>query len=56
MGVLVDIVNYFETGEVPVTPQETLEIFAFMTAADESKASGGKPVNMQDVLRKAQAR
>lgn len=53
---LVEIINYFETGEVPVSPQETLEIFAFMTAADESKASGGKPVNMQEVLRKAQSK
>ncbi len=53
---LVEIINYFETGEVPVRPEETLEIFAFMTAADESKAQGGKPVDMQQVLRKARAK
>lgn len=53
---LVEIVNYFETGKVPVSPEETLEIFAFMAAADESKASGGRPVNMQEVLKKSQAK
>lgn len=53
---LVDVINYFESGEVPVSPEETLEIFAFMTAADESKALGGKSVNMQEVLRKAKSK
>ena len=53
---LLEIINYFETGKVPVSPEETLEIFAFMTAADESKAQGGRPVNMQEVLKKAQSK
>lgn len=53
---LLEIINYFETGEVPVSPEETLEIFAFMAAADESKAQGGRPVNMQEVLKKAQSK
>ena len=53
---LLEIINYFETGKVPISPEETLEIFAFMTAADESKAQGGRPVNMQEVLRKAQSK
>lgn len=53
---LVEIIKYFETGEVPVSPEETLEIFAFMAAADESKANGGSPVNMQDLLKKTQAK
>jgi hypothetical protein len=35
-----------------VTPKETLEIFTFMQAADESKALGGAPVKMKDVLKK----
>jgi len=52
---LVEIINYFETGKVPVSPEETLEIFAFMAAADESKANGGRPVNMQEVLKKAKS-
>lgn len=53
---LLEIINYFETGKVPISPEETLEIFAFMTAADESKAQGGRPVNMQEVLKKAQSK
>ena len=52
---LVEIINYFETGKVPVSPEETLEIFAFMAAADESKANGGHPVNMQEILNKAKS-
>jgi hypothetical protein len=52
---LVDIIHYFETGEVPVSPEETLEIFAFMEGADESKRKGGTPVNMQEILKRAQS-
>ena len=33
---------------------ETLEIYAFMEAADESKRSGGAPVKLADVMAKAQ--
>jgi hypothetical protein len=50
---LVDIIKYFKTGEVPVTPEETIEIFAFMEAADESKRQGGKSVMLESVLSKA---
>lgn len=35
---LVEIIKFFNTGIPPVTPAETLEIYAFMAAADESKA------------------
>lgn len=52
---LVEIIKYFETGQVPVNPEETLEIFAFMEAADESKRNGGSPVNMQEVLKRAKS-
>lgn len=50
---LVDIIKYFKTGEVPVTPQETIEIFTFMEAADESKRRGGKSVELAQVVAKA---
>lgn len=53
---LVEIINYFETGEVPVSPEETLEIFAFMEAADESKRNGGTPVKIKEVMKKAQSK
>ena len=40
---LVDaIMRFFETGIPPVKPGETLEIFAFMQAAEESKRKGRK--------------
>jgi len=41
---LVEIVKFFQTGVAPVNPDETLEMFAFMEAADESKAKGGVAV------------
>ena len=41
------IAEFFRTGVPPVPNQETLEIFAFMDAAQRSKDSGGKPVNLQ---------
>ena len=50
---LADIIKYFKTGEVPVTPEETIEIFTFMEAADESKRQGGKTVSLETVLAKA---
>jgi predicted dehydrogenase len=50
---LIKIIEFFNTGIVPVTAEETLEIFAFMTAAEESKQSGGTAVDLDKVLRKA---
>lgn len=47
------IMTFFQTGIVPVEPDETLEILAFMEAADQSKADGGKPVSVAEVLQKA---
>jgi predicted dehydrogenase len=41
---LVEIVKFFQTGVAPVNPDETLEMFAFMEAADESKTKGGVAV------------
>jgi predicted dehydrogenase len=52
---VVEIVKFFKTGKAPVSPQETLEIFAFMEAADESKRQGGKPVDIESVMAKARA-
>lgn len=47
---LLDIIKYYETGKVPVTPEETIEIFAFMEAADESKRRGGAAVTLDSVM------
>ena len=45
--------RFFRTGEPPVSEAETLELFAFMEAADESARQGGKPVAVAEVLAKA---
>ena len=47
------IMKFFQTGVAPIPPKETLEIFAFMEAADESKKLGGAPVKVSDVMKKA---
>jgi predicted dehydrogenase len=47
-----EIVKFFQTGIAPVSPEETIELFAFMEAADESKRQDGKPVSIADVLKK----
>lgn len=44
---VVEIVKFFETGKPPVSNEETLEIFAFMDAAQKSKEQGGKPVSLR---------
>ena len=36
--------GFFKTGKAPVSGDQTLEILAFMEAADRSKQLGGKPV------------
>ncbi|KAA0140824.1 DUF1080 domain-containing protein [Gimesia chilikensis] len=51
---LVEIVKFFRTGKAPVSPEETLEIYAFMEAADESKRQGGKEVTLASVMEKAE--
>jgi hypothetical protein len=51
-----EIVKFFRTGQPPVSAAETIEIFAFMEAADESKRQGGKPVALKSVLATAEAK
>ena len=50
---VVEIVKFFRTGKPPVSAEETLEIYAFMEAADESKRQGGAEVKLETVLEKA---
>jgi predicted dehydrogenase len=52
---LVEIVKFFRGGPPPVRAEETVEMFAFMEAADESKRRGGAPVKVADVIAKARA-
>lgn len=50
-----EIMKFFKTGIAPVPAAETIELFAFMEAADESKRAGFAPVKLADVLKKHQA-
>lgn len=42
-----EVVKFFQGGPLPVPNEETLEIFAFMDAAQKSKEQGGKPVKLR---------
>ncbi|MBI5758411.1 MAG: Gfo/Idh/MocA family oxidoreductase [Planctomycetales bacterium] len=48
-----EIVKFFRTGIPPVTEAETLEIYAYMEAADESKRQNGVSVTLESVMAKA---
>jgi len=48
---IAEMVQFFQTGIAPVSPEETLEIFAFMEAADESKRQAGAKVKISDILK-----
>ncbi|MEZ6092001.1 MAG: gfo/Idh/MocA family oxidoreductase [Pirellulaceae bacterium] len=47
------IASFFLTGEVPVQPSETIELIAFMTAADVSKEKQGASVSIESVMQEA---
>ncbi|MHA8052615.1 Gfo/Idh/MocA family protein [Aquirufa sp. OSTEICH-129A] len=49
---LLKIIEFFQTGIPPVSKEETLEIFAFMEAADASKNQQGAKVNLADMYSK----
>lgn len=50
---LIKIIEFFNTGISPVSKEETIDIFAFMQAADDSKNNGGCPVEIAEVMKKA---
>lgn len=47
---VVEIVKFFRTKEAPVSPEQTLEIVAFMTAADMSRDANGKTILMDSLV------
>lgn len=51
---VIDIAKFFRHGNPPTSEEETIEIFAFMEAADESKRQGGVPISVPELI--AQAR
>ncbi|MCE9606776.1 MAG: Gfo/Idh/MocA family oxidoreductase [Planctomycetia bacterium] len=50
---LVEIAGFFKTGKPPVAKETTINLVAFMEAADESKRLGGKSVLIADILERA---
>lgn len=52
----VEILKFLKSGVAPVSLDTTLEILAFMEAADESKRRGGVPVTLAEVLSISQAK
>lgn len=51
-SLVVKIVEFFLTNKAPVPIAETLEIYAFMEAAQESKRKGGKRISLEKALKK----
>jgi hypothetical protein len=51
-----EITKFFQTGIAPVKPEETIEIFAFMEAADESKRRRGAPVKISEMIKRAKVK
>lgn len=50
---LVKICEFYESGQAPIPIEETLEIFAFMQAAEVSKEKGGISVDLATVIQEA---
>jgi hypothetical protein len=45
--------RFFRTKESPVSPETTIEMFAFMEAADESHRRGGQLISISEIMDKA---
>jgi hypothetical protein len=50
-----EIIKFFTTKVAPVTPAQTIEIYGFLQAAEESRRLGGVPVSIRNVLTQAGA-
>jgi len=48
-GLAIEMAKFLKGGPVPVTPAETLEIYALIQAADESAAKNGAVVMLKDL-------
>lgn len=46
-GLIKEVIKFFNTGKSPIDPAETMELFAFMEAAEESKRQEGAWVNLK---------
>ncbi|MFK8115685.1 MAG: Gfo/Idh/MocA family protein [Rubripirellula sp.] len=50
---VVQIAKFFRSKEPPIDPAETINLYAFMQAAQASKDQGGSPVLIADVMKAA---
>jgi len=48
-GLAIEIAKFFKGGPVPVRPEETLEIFALLKAAEASKSQNGAVVRLKNL-------
>ena len=48
-GLVLEIAEFFHTGRPPVDPAETVELFEFMTAAQQSTERGGAQVSLREL-------
>jgi len=51
MALMRQIARFFKTGVPPVKPETTLEIFAFMEAAEASKKAGGESIIIKNLMK-----
>ncbi len=51
---VIEIAKFFRSKTVPIDPRETIELYAFMQAAAESKKAGGAPVAIADIMAQAE--
>lgn len=51
---LKEILKFFDTGEVPVSEEETLELFTFMKASNMSLEKGGKAISMSEARKQGE--
>lgn len=52
-GLTQEMCKFFKTGKPPVCAEDTIEMFAFMEAADQSKRQAGAAVSIESVMAKA---
>jgi predicted dehydrogenase len=50
---VIEIAKFFKTGIPPVEAETTIEIYAYLEAAEQSKRRAGAPVSIAEVLEKA---
>ena len=55
-GVATEMAKFYKTRSSPIPPSETIELFAVLEAARQSKQQGGVPIQLEEVLQAARQR